>query len=203
MKILFYIVVVLFCFCVLFFLTSICAVIGIRKRKKFTQKGEATLLRVVEPRGKDEDWWFAIAYTVDGVAHKVGVNLENTEGISAKTPAGTRLPIWYDPDHPERVIITEDPTMRKTMESWKRTRKRSLIWMLIFLGLLVFTFPKDEEETGLPRNVTTIGQFSPELSALAEKQPDKLIFTESIGAPDTFSITIEDPGEAKKALIFF
>ena len=84
------------------------------------------------------------------------------------------------------------------MESWKRTRKRCFIGMLISLVILVLTFPKDEE--GLPRNVTTIAQFSQEFAALAEQQPDKLIFTESIGSPDTFRITIDDPTEAKKVL---
>lgn len=200
MKILFYIAVVLFSICAVFFFTSICAIIGIKKRKKYTQKGEATLLRVGQTHGRDADWWYEISYTVDGVAHEVNVGHEYAEGVSIKTPAGTRLPIWYDPDNPGQVIITEDPTMRKTVESWRRTRKRSFIWMLIFLGIMVPTFPKDETQTGLARNVTTIGQFSQELSALAEKTPDKLIFTESIGAPDTFCITIEDPGEAKKVL---
>lgn len=200
MKILFYIAVVLFCICACFFFTSICAIIGIRKRKWCMQKGEATLLRVVEPRGKDEDLWFEIAYTVDGVAYKAGVNRENTEGVSIKTPVGTRLPIWYDPDNPERVIITEEPTMGKTVESWKRTRKRSFIWMLISFAIIVFALPRMEETEDLPLNTTTIGQFSQELSALAEKQPDKLIFTESIGASNTFRITIDDPSEAKKAL---
>ena len=84
------------------------------------------------------------------------------------------------------------------MESWKRTRKRCFIGMLISLVILVLTFPEDEE--GLPRNVTTIAQFSQEFAALAEQQPDKLIFTESIGSPDTFHITIDDPTEAKKVL---
>lgn len=199
MTILFFIALVPFCFCVLFFLTSICAIIGIKKRKKYS-KGEATLLRVVEPRGKDEDLWYEIAYTVDGVAYKAGVNLENVEGVTVKTPAGTRVPICYDPKKPDRVIIAEDPTMRKTVESWRRTRKRSLIGMLIFFGITAFALTHMEESEALPLNTTTIGQFIPELSALAEKQPDKLIFTESIGKPDTFSITIDDPTEAKKAL---
>lgn len=197
MKILFYIASFPFCFCALFFFTSLFANVGIKKQKNY-RKGEATLLRVVEPRGKDEDLCYEIAYSVDGVDYTAKVSLENVEGITPKTPVGSQVPIWYDPDHPGAVIIAEDPTMRKTVESWKRTRKRSLIGMLILLAILVPTFPKDEE--GLPRNTTTIGQFSPELAVLAEKTPDKLIFTESIGAPNTFSITIEDPTEAKKAL---
>lgn len=199
MKILFYIASFSFCFCALFFFTSLFANVGIKKQKNY-RKGEATLLRVVETRGKDADLWYEIAYSVDGVDYKAKVSLENVEGVTPKTPVGSQVPIYYDPEKPKCVIITEDPTMRKTVESWKRTRKRSFIGMLIFLAILVPTFPKDEETEALPRNVTTIGQFSPELSALADKQPDKLIFTESIGAPDTFRITIEDPTEAKKAL---
>ena len=54
------------------------------------------------------------------------------------------------------------------MKSWKRTQKRCFIGMLISLVILVLTFPEDEE--GLPRNVTTIAQFSQEFAALAEQQ---------------------------------
>lgn len=197
--VLFCITGILFSIGAVFFLTSIFATLGIKKQKDY-RKGEATLLRVGETRGKDADLWYEIAYSVDGVAYKSRVILGNVEGVTPKTPVGTRVPIYYDPEKPKCVIITEDPTMRKTVESWKRTRKRSFIWMLIFLVILVLTFPRDEGGTDLPRNVTTIGQFSPEFSALAEKTPDKLIFTESIGSPDTFRVTIEDPNNAKKAL---
>ena len=60
--------------------------------------------------------------------------------------------------------------------------------------------PGGEKPKGPSLTATTIGQFSQEIAALAEKQPNKLIFTESIGAPDTFSVTIDDPGAAKKVL---
>lgn len=200
MTVLFYIACAAFAISGFIFLISVYAVISTKQGKRCTQKGEATLLGVGETRGKDYDWWFEISYTVDSVAYKVNVNHENTEGISIKTPVGTRLPIWYDPKKPDRVIIAEDPTMGKTVDSWKRTRKRSFIWMLIFFGITAFALTHMEESEALPLNTTTIGQFSPEISELMEKQPDKLIFTESIGAPDTFRITIEDPTEAKKAL---
>ena len=121
----------------------------------------------VKRRGRDEDLHFEIAYTVDGVAYKVSVHRDNVEAITYKTRVGSKVPICYDPEKPERVIISDDPTMRKTMESWKRTRKRCFIGMLISLVILVLTFPKDEE--GLPRNVTTIAQFSQEFAALAEQ----------------------------------
>ena len=200
MTVLFYIACSVFAISAFICLISICAIIGIRKEKRCTRKGDATLLRVVETRGKDADLWYEIAYSVDGVDYTAKVSLENVEGITPKTPVGSRVPIYYDPEKPTYVIITEDPTMRKTVESWKRTRKRSFIWMLIFFGITAFALTHMEESEALPLNTTTIGQFSPELSALAEKQPDKLIFTESIGAPDTFSITIEDPNHAKKVL---
>ena len=188
-----------FFICVIFFFTSFFATFGNEKRDHY-KKGEATFLGKVKRRGKDEDLHFKIAYTVDGVAYKVSVHRANVEAITYTTRVGSKVPICYDPEKPERVIISDDPTMRKTMESWKRTRKRCFIGMLISLTILVLTFPKYAEKTGLPRNVTTIGQFRPEFSALADKTPDKLIFTESIGSPDTFHMTIDDPTEAKKVL---
>ncbi len=200
MKVLYYIAVAICALSLLRFLGSIFAVISYRIGNHCTQKGTATLLQVKEKTGRSAGQWFEIAYTVDGVEHKAMVPVENVDGFHFKTPVGNQLPLWYDPEDPERFIITEDPTMRKDLESAKRTLKRSLIWMLISLGVFVFALSRAEESDNLPLNTTTIGQFSPELSALAEKQPDKLIFTESIGAPDTFRITLEDPGEAKKVL---
>ena len=200
MTVLFYIACSVFAISAFICLISVYAVISTGRGKRCTQKGDATLLRVVETRGKDADLWYEIAYSVGGVDYTAKVSLENVEGITPKTPVGSRVPIYYDPEKPTYVIITEDPTMRKTVESWKRTRKRCFIGMLISLAILVLTFPKYAEKAGLPRNVTTIGQFRPELSALADKTPDKLIFTESIGSPDTFHITIDDPTEAKKVL---
>lgn len=188
-----------FFICVIFFFASFFATLGHEKRDHY-KKGEATFLGEVKRRGRDEDLHFEIAYTVDGVAYKVSVHRANVEAITYTTRVGSKVSICYDPEKPERVIISDDPTMRKTMESWKRTRKRCFIGMLISLAILVLTFPKYVEKTGLPRNVTTIGQFRPEFSALSDKQPDKLIFTESIGSPDTFHITIDDPTEAKKVL---
>ena len=192
-----YIATLSFFICAVFFFTSFFATRGSEKRKHY-KKGEATFLGEVKRRCRDEDLHFEIAYTVDGVAYKVSVHRDNVEGITYKTRVGSQVPICYDPEKPERVIISDDPTMPKTTVAWKRTRKRCRIGMLISLAILVLTFPKDEE--GLPRNVTTIGQFSQEFSALADKTPDKLIFTESIGSPDTFHITIDDPTEAKKVL---
>lgn len=82
----------------------------------------------------------------------------------------------------------------------KCTRKHALIWMLISLGVIVFVFVHEEESPAQSLTTTTIGQFSQEIAALAEKTPDKLTFTESIGAPDTYSVTIDAPNTAKKVL---
>lgn len=182
------------------FLISFFAAISTRRGKKCTQKGTASLIQATEANKRDAARWFEIAYTCDGIAYKVMVGKKYVEGVSTETPAGTQVPIWYDPDKPERVIIAEGPTMRKTVESRKRTRKRCLIWMLISVGIMVFASSKGEKKTELPLTTTTIGQFSQEISALAEKTPDNLTFTESIGAPDTYSVTINDPSVAKKVL---
>ena len=200
MRVLYYIASVVFVISAFAFLISVCAVISSAWGKRCTQKGEATLLGVRETHGKEYDWWFEIAYTIDGVERRGSVNQVNTDGVTIKTPVGTRLPIWYDPKDPDRIIIAEDPVNRKNVNSWKRTRKRSFLWMLVSFGVVAFALPRMEEPDSLPRNMTTIGQFSPEFSALADKTPDKLIFTESIGSPDTFHITIDDPTEAKKVL---
>lgn len=48
--------------------------------------------------------------------------------------------------------------------------------------------------------MTTIGQFSKEIAALADKTPTGLIYTESIGSSDTFTVTVDDPAIAKEAL---
>lgn len=80
----------------------------------------------------------------------------------------------------------------------KSTRKYSLIWMLISAGILVYVFPRTVEMS-LP-SMTTIGQFNEEIAALADKTPTGLIYTESIGSPDTFSVTVDDPAIAKEVL---
>ena len=48
--------------------------------------------------------------------------------------------------------------------------------------------------------MTTIGEFSEEIAALADKTPTVLVYTESIGAPDTFTVTVDDPDIVKEAL---
>lgn len=71
----------------------------------------------------------------------------------------------------------------------------------ISAGILVYVFPHTLETTApyLPV-MTTIGQFSEEIAALADKTPTGLIYTESIGSPDTFTVTVDDPAVAKEVL---
>lgn len=116
MKVLYYIASVVFVISAFAFLISVCAVISSAWGKRCTQKGEATLLGVRETHGKEYDWWFEIAYTIDGVERRGSVNQVNTDGVTIKTPVGTRLPIWYDPKDPDRIIIAEDPVNRKKRE---------------------------------------------------------------------------------------
>lgn len=77
------------------------------------------------------------------------------------------------------------------------TRKQSLIWMLIFAGIMVFATACAEKSS---LTTTTIGQFHEEISALADKTPTSLVYTESIGSPETFSAVVDDPAIAKQAL---
>lgn len=201
MSIVFYIAVFIFGITAAFFLTSFFVAGCTRKAKKCTQKGTATLVRVTKADGRDASQWFEIAYTCDGTDYTVMVAQKHAEGISTETPAGTQVPIWYDPKKPERVIIAEDPSMTKTVKSWKRIRKPALILMLIAAGIMVYTFFRAENTPELPLPMmTTIGQFSDEIKAVAEKTPDGFTYTESIDSPETFTVTIDNPDIAKEAL---
>ena len=80
-------------------------------------------------------------------------------------------------------------------------RKYALILMLISAVLIVFTLSRTVEPSKPALTVTTtIGQFSDEIKAVAEKTPTALVYTESIGSPETFSTTVEDPAIVKKVL---
>lgn len=90
--------------------------------------------------------------------------------------------------------------MRKTAKIWKCTLKNPLIWLLLALGVILFVFYLRDKAPEQPLTATTIGRFSQELSALAGKQPDKLTFTESVSGDVTYTVTIEEPVEAKRIL---
>lgn len=80
-------------------------------------------------------------------------------------------------------------------------RKYALILMLISAVLIVYALSRTGETSKPTLSVsTTIGQFSDEIKAAAEKTPTALVYTESIGSPETFSTTVEDPAIVKKAL---
>ena len=113
---------------------------------------------------------------------------------------GTRIPFLYDPKNPNHVIIAEERSMKKTVQSWKRTLIRSLILTLISGVLIANTLPRTEAEGLSSLTTTTIGQFSAEIKAVAEKTPTALVYTESIGEPETFTVTVDDPALAKKVL---
>lgn len=200
MKIILYIAAVVFAISAGFFFASFFGAIGARRWKKSAQKSTATLIQVTKSYKRGASQWYEIEYTCDGILHTVMVAQKYVEGVSTETPAGTRVPIWYDPKKPERVIIAEDLSMAEPVKSWKRTRKRSLIWMIISVGIMMFVLAREEELPELSFTATTIGQFSQEISALADKTPTALVYTESIGSPETFSAMVDDPAIAKEAL---
>ena len=200
-KIVLYISVLFFVISAYAFLTSIYAFVCARKEKKCTQKGTATLIQASKHNWRDASQHFEIAYSCNGKDYQIRVPEERAEeGLIRDTSPGTQLPIWYDPEKPERVVIAEDPPMQKTAKSWKRIRKRGLILMIIFGCLVAYALPRSVSEEQTPQAMTTIGALSDEIKAVAEKSPSNLIFTESIGSPDTFCIAVDDPAFAQKAL---
>ena len=72
--------------------------------------------------------------------------------------------------------------------------------MLISAALVTYALPRTEAEGQLNLMTTTIGQLSDEIKAVAEEAPTALIYTESIGAPGTFTVAVDDPALAKTAL---
>ncbi|MGN0996067.1 MAG: hypothetical protein ACI4PG_04090 [Candidatus Ventricola sp.] len=81
------------------------------------------------------------------------------------------------------------------------TRKGALIGLLVSLAVLLIAYPRAEKGPGLPSpSMTTIGAFSEELAALADRTPTALVYTESIGAPGTFTVTVDDPAVVRQAL---
>lgn len=83
----------------------------------------------------------------------------------------------------------------------RHARKAALIGLLVSLAVLLIACPRAEEKPGLlSPSMTTIGAFSEEISALADRTPTSLTYTESIGAPDTFTVTVDDPGIVREAL---
>ena len=200
-RILLYVAEAVFVISTFIFLTSLYALACARTGKKCTQKGTATLIQVSKCNWRDAAQHFEIEYNRDGTTHRTRVPEEYAEeGKFLHAPPGTQLPIWYDPKKPDRIVIAEDPSMQKTVKSWRRIRKRCLILMLIFGCLTAYALPRSSaEEQTLPAG-TTIGTFSDDIRALAEKTPVALVFTESIGAPETFSVTVDDPAIAREAL---
>lgn len=200
MNILLYIAAFVFIISLFAFIAASAFLLCAQRGRKRTQKGTATLLQVITGDHREGTLSYEIEYTCDGIVHKVIVDDAFAEGVPFNTPAGTRVPIWYDPKKPERVVIAEDPAMRKTVKSWKRNWKHSLIWMLLSLGVVLFVFSRQDQTSEQPLTAATIGQFSQELSALAKIKPDRLTYTESVSGADTCVVIINDATEAKRIL---
>lgn len=74
--------------------------------------------------------------------------------------------------------------------------KRCLILTLIFITY-AFTCTAGTAETPV---VTTIGQLSDEIKAVADRTPTALAYTEFDGSPEPFCVLVDDPAIAKEAL---
>lgn len=173
-----------------FFFASFFGAIGARRWKKYAQKSTATLIQVTKSYKRGASQWYEIEYTCDGILHTVMVAQKYVEGVSTETPAGTRVPIWYDPKKPERVIIAEDLSMAEPVKSWKRTRKRSLIWMIISVGIMMFVLAREEELPELSLTATTIGAVSGEEELTLDPRPSSSVSI-TVGTPapmNTFTL---------------
>ena len=125
------------------FFAGLNSVFAIRSAaKKCTRKGTATLLRVTDLVPRDAAQSFEIQFVCDGIPYHCLVPEDLVEGVSLKTSPGTEIPVWYDPNNPRCVIITEDRAMTKTVESMQRWWKRSLVRMLISAALFAFALPR-------------------------------------------------------------
>lgn len=83
----------------------------------------------------------------------------------------------------------------------RHARKGALVGLLVSLGIIMVAYPRAEEKRGLPSpSMTTIGEFSEATAALKDRTPTALVYTESIGAPDTFTVTVDDPAIVREAL---
>ena len=92
-------------------------------------------------------------------------------------------------------------SMKKTVQCWKRIRKRTLILMLVFGWIAMYVYPRSALGPELSRRaMTTIDKFRGEIAALADQTPTALVYTESIGSPGTFTVTVDDPAFVKRAL---
>lgn len=93
------------------------------------------------------------------------------------------------------------PFIGKTAGFCRHARKAALIGLPVSLGIFLIAYPRAEKKPGLlSPSMTTIGQFSEEIAALADRTPTALTYTESIGAPDTFAVTVDDPAIVREAL---
>ena len=79
----------------------------------------------------------------------------------------------------------------------RHARKPALIGLIVCAAVLLMAYAR----AGLlSPSMTTIGAFNEELAALADRTPTALVYSESIGAPDTFTVTVNDPAVAREAL---
>lgn len=93
------------------------------------------------------------------------------------------------------------PFIGKAAGFCRHARKAALIGLIVSLAVFLIAYPRAEEKPGLlSPSMTTIGAFSEEIAALADKTPTALTYTESIGAPDTFTVTVHDPDVVREAL---
>ena len=90
---------------------------------------------------------------------------------------------------------TERPFLRWMVTHRRQTGRGMVVFLPISVALLILTAAYGERPA-----MTTIGQLTGQQDVLEDSTPTALVFAESIGAPDTFTVTVDDPGLAGRAL---
>lgn len=200
-NVLLYVTAAVFTISSFIFLVSVFAPAFTRSGKKCAQEDTAAFIQVTECNRRSAGQSSEIANSCGGTEHQTTASEACADGdVPRVLPIGTQLPIWHDPKMPKRVIIAAEDSMQTILESWRRTRKHCLILMLVFGCLAAYALPRSSAEEQPSPEMTTIAELSGGLQSLAGKTPVALVFTESIGASDPFSVTVDDSAIAGEAL---
>lgn len=90
-------------------------------------------------------------------------------------------------------------TTEKAVPSGRRARMRALILTAVFGWIAVYALPRSGLALLRPAT-TTVGQLCGELTALPNQTPTALVYTEHSGAPETLTVTVDDPALVSRAL---
>ena len=94
--------VYIFITCLLLVIAFIVAAGYIKKVKSRPRlETEGIITKVIPAKFREDDSTFCFSYSVSGKDYKAMVNSIGAEGLDEKTPVGTKVTVFYNPDRPE------------------------------------------------------------------------------------------------------